>query len=351
MAVILLILALVLPGQMKMTVAQLKSFLRSSVDLKHDDRKVAAYLKRVVLTEKLDARTIEDLQGYGIGYKTVEALEELSRTSSTRAEPQPDAPKPLPTPIPAPSPEDQKKIIEQAREYALNYTKRLPDFICTQVTRRYVDPTGLEFWQRQDVITTRLSYFDQKEDYKVILVNSQPTDISYDQLGGSNSAGEFGSMLREVFEPASETEFAWERWATLRGRRMHVYRYLVRQARSKWSISYQRTQQITPGYTGLIYIDRDWGSVTRIKLEASGLPPSFPVQQASVELDYDMVKISNSEFMLPLKHTMRMREGKFLVKNDVEFRMYRKFGAEATITFDTPEPLPEDKTSETPPVR
>ncbi len=45
-----------------------------------------------------------------------------------------------------------------------------------------------------------------------------------------------------------------------------------------------------------------------------------------------------------------MRQGKFLVKNEVKFRMYRKFAAEATVTFDTPEPLPEEKTKEQPPV-
>jgi len=33
---------------------------------------------------------------------------------------------------------------------------------------------------------------------------------------------------------------------------------------------------------------------------------------------------------------MRMRSGKFLSKNEVEFRMYRKFGAEAIIKFETP---------------
>jgi hypothetical protein len=38
---------------------------------------------------------------------------------------------------------------------------------------------------------------------------------------------------------------------------------------------------------------------------------------------------------------MRMRSGKFLSKNEVEFRMYRKFGAEAIIVRD-PEPLPEE---------
>ncbi|MBM3812235.1 MAG: hypothetical protein FJW20_11460 [Acidimicrobiia bacterium] len=343
-----LALALLLPAQMRMSVAQLTAFLRSSVDLKHDDRRVAAYLKKVSLTEKLDARTLEDLQGYGIGPKTVEALEELREASKSLPPPKPVAVMPAPSPIPAPPPAEQKRVIEAAREYALNYSKRLPDFICTQVTRRYVDPAGLEFWQQMDTITARLSYFEQKENYQVVLVNNRPVDLGYNELGGAISSGEFGSMLKELFDPETSAEFAWERWSTLRGRRMHVYRYRVSQSRSKWRISYQRALDIIAGYRGLVFVDAETQSVARIRLEADGLPPSFPIQQASVELDYDGIQISGVHFMLPLKHTMRMREAKMLVKNEVEFRMYRKFGAEAVITFDTPDPLPEEVTQEKP---
>jgi hypothetical protein len=47
---------------------------------------------------------------------------------------------------------------------------------------------------------------------------------------------------------------------------------------------------------------------------------------------------------------MQMREGKILVKNEVQFRNYRKFGAESSITFDTnPDAIPEDKLKEKPP--
>jgi len=349
LGLVLLAATLVLPAQMRMTVSQLTAFLRSSVDLKHEDRRVAAYLKKVTLSERLEARTIEDLQGYGIGPKTVEALEELREASKTLQPPKPVAVKPAPAPIPPPPLSEQKRVIEEAREYALGYSKRLPDFICTQVTRRYLDPTGLEFWQRQDVITSRLSFFEQKEDYKVVLVNSRPVEVGYNELGGAISSGEFGSMLKELFDPETQADFAWERWATLRGKRMHVYRYRVMQSRSKWRISWQKSLEIVAGYRGLVYVDNDTHAVARIRLEADGVPPSFPVQQASVELDYDMVDIAGHQYMLPLKHTMRMREAKLLVKNEVEFRMYRKFGAEAVITFDTPEPLPEELTQEKPP--
>jgi hypothetical protein len=66
-------------------------------------------------------------------------------------------------------------------------------------------------------------------------------------------------------------------------------------------------------------------------------------------LDYDFTDISGNEFLLPLRAEVRMREGKMLVKNQVEFRNYRKFGAETIITFETPEPLPDEKVTEKPP--
>ncbi|MEP7362849.1 MAG: hypothetical protein ABI972_06305 [Acidobacteriota bacterium] len=333
----------------RMTVAQLNSFIESSGQLKHDDRKVAGYLKNVKLTESMSEDDLTAMLSYGVGQKTAEALRDIFEASKQLKPPPPPPPKPilkLPDP---PSVEEQRKLIEELRDYAINYTKRLPDFICTQVIRRYYDPTGLEFWRRQDVITVRLSYFEQKEDYKIMLMNGAPTEVGIDRVDGAISTGEFGSMLLGVFEPSSETEFHWARWATLGGRRMHVIDYRVRQSRSKWTVSYQRSQQITPGYHGLIYVDRDSRMIARLTLEAEDIPPSFPVQQAGTTLDYDFVNIGGAQYMLPLKYTVKMRESKYLAKNETEFRMYRKFGADTAITFDIPEALPEEGRKEEPP--
>jgi hypothetical protein len=343
--------ALCLLAQVAMTVGQLKSFLKSSVDLRHPDRQVAEYLKKVRLTERLTDRDLMELAADGVGPKTMEALNALKEASRGLSAPRLESTvvPPPPRPMPEPPLSEQKRVIEEAREIALNYTKRLPDFICLQVTRRYADPSGLEVFSLLDTVAARLSYFEQEEDYKVVSINGTYTDISYDKLGGATSTGEFGSMLKEIFDPATQADFRWERWAKLRGRIAHVFRYRVLQQRSKWRISWQRQLEIVPGYHGLIYIDREAPMVLRVTLEADGIPVSFPIQQAGTVLDYDFTDISGKEFLLPLRAEVRMREGKLLVKNQVEFRNYRKFGAEATITFDVPEPLPEDKVKEKPP--
>ncbi len=335
--------------QMKLNIRQLGSFMESSIRLKHPDKQVAEYLKKVTLTERLEERTIETWQGLGIGPRAVEVLRTLAEASKALPKAVPPAPKPVAPTIPPPSAEEQQRVLDEVRKYALSYAKRLPDFICVQVTRRYDDPTGLEFWRTLDTITERLTYFEQKEDYKVVLINGRTTDISHDKLGGSTSSGEFGTLMREVFEPESETTFRWDRWVTLRGRRNHVYRYAVSQPKSKFRIDYQRTMSIVPAYRGQIYVDADYLAVSRITMEAVNIPVSFPVQQATTMLDFDFIKIGETEHVLPLRAQVRMREGKNLVKNEVEFRLYRKFGAEATIKFDTPDPLPEEATQEQPP--
>lgn len=348
LSLFLALFALLLPAQtMKMTVGQLKGFLRSSIELKHPDKQVADYIKKIQVTEKLTERDVEELLGEGLGPKAADALKDKVSASSALPVAHKDpvvAPQPK-AEIPPPSSIDQKKIIEEARELALSYSKSLPDFICMQVTRRYYDPSGLEIYHPVDTVAARLSYFEQKENYKLISVNNQYTEMDMEKLGGATSSGEFGSMLKQLFEPDTKAEFWWERYAKLRGRIVYVFGYQVSQAHSQWHVTWQRQLDVVPAYKGLIYIDKIVPQVLRVTLQADNLPPDFPIRAAGSQLDYEFTDISGQQFLLPLRAEVKMREGKMLVKNLVEFRNYRKFGATTDITFDFDDkgPMPEDK--------
>jgi hypothetical protein len=87
----------------------------------------------------------------------------------------------------------------------------------------------------------------------------------------------------------------------------------------------------------------------RIAMETKGIPSSYPLSKATSTLDYDFTKIGDQEFVLPLRAEVRMRAAKVLSKNEVEFRLYRKYGADTTITFDTDlEELDSSMTQEQP---
>jgi len=338
-------------GEMPLTVAKLTEFIKSAVQMKSPDKQVAETLRHFKMTEKLDDRTIEELQSLGAGSKTVAALKELGDASASLPEAAPPAPKPVVVPLDPPDSIEQGKILDEAREYVMNYTKSLPNFICVQVTRRDVDRAGTgSSWYHMDTITARLSYNGQHEDYEVVMKNDQPvTNVKMEQLGGTVSAGEFGTMMSEIFEPDSQARFSWDHWATLRGRRTYVFAYDIEQEFSKYHMKEVETgKEIVPAYRGLVYIDRDTKMVTKITLNPYNIPSDFAVHEPHQSLDYDLQTIGDAQYMLPLKAVLTSKLDRFGTKNDIEFRLYRKFETGSTIKFDTPDALPDDQTKEKP---
>lgn len=340
-----------------LTLDQLMKFLTSSVELKMTDGDVAKFLAKAKLSERLDDVAIEKLLAGGIGPKTLNALRVLRDQSQSLS-----TAKPVVTPKvelpPAPNAVEQAAIMEEVREYALNYSKSLPNFLSTQVVRRFqAGAPGSRYnarssepsWVQVDLLTLRLSYFDQKEEYKLIMHNNNPTTQDYKSVGGATSTGEFGSLLRDIFEPRTHARFGWDGWARLRDQLVMAFSYSVEQANSQWGIEYERKEHIVPAYSGRILIDKETHVVLRITLNADNIPLTFPVKMATTILDYDYTDISGHQFLLPLKSETQMSADGVLSRNDTEFRLYRKYSAESDINYDiTPDALPADQTKETP---
>ena len=176
------------------------------------------------------------------------------------------------------------------------------------------------------------------------------TTQDYNTLGGATTTGEFGSMLREIFEPATQAHFEWARWATIRYRLTMAFAYHVDQAHSQWRIEFDRRLNIVPAYRGLVYVDEKTREILRVTLAAEGIPADFPVRMAETILDYADEDISGHAFLLPhVAQTTLSAEG-YLHKNEEYFTLYRKYQVESELKFDdaTPPPLPKDEMKEQP---
>jgi hypothetical protein len=364
LAAALIATALIAVAQRTMTVAQVMGFVKSSAQQKLDDKQVAEILKKTRLTEKLTPEALADLQAAGAGPRTLAALRELQEASASLPMP-PSAPPVAEQPrlsvrpgtTAAPDLETQAAIIQKIREYAVNYTESLPNFICTQVTRRMIDQTGTgDHYQSVDKIQEQLTYFEHQEKYKVVMINGEMVqNKDHEKLGGAVTSGEFGSFMADIFAPETEAQFDWHHLGKLDGRIMNVFSYKVTQPLSHYSIEHVPSgRRIIAAYHGLIYANRDTNAIMRITLETDDIPRDFPIQDVKSDLWYDAINISGQEFILPLKWEMHSRDGRYLAWNSAEYALYRKFGAEATITFDSPDPVPDAKTKEeqvTPPVK
>jgi hypothetical protein len=246
---------------------------------------------------------------------------------------------------------DQAKILESARESALAYTQRLPNFICTQVTHR--DAAGLSHSgagnatvtgtgiapvlafspDSSDVIEERLTYFAQKEHYEAITINGKKaTGVGHLDNQGAISAGEFGSGLHDIFDPQSHTEFSWGRTEKMRGRTVYIFAFHVPKE-SGAVVTYPKPdQQIVVPYAGLVFIDADTRDVMRTTSRLE-LPAKFPIQMAERMVDYIPAAIAGRTYNLPSHSEVRMQDGSYLYSNKIDFKNYQKFTAESTIHY------------------
>jgi hypothetical protein len=346
--VLLAALAVPVWAQRQMSFAQLEQFIKSSIELKHKDKDIADIVRTLRLTEKIDASAVENLQGMGAGPRTLEALRALIPVTAKLPTAAPPAPVAPVFTLPPPTAAEQAALLEEIRRNSLDYSDSLPNFICTQVTRRYVGTPQMSL-RLADTVQEQLSFVDKKEDYKVTLINNLPVkNVSHDKIGGATSSGEFGSMLLEIFEPQTHTDFQWDHWATLRGRRTHVFSFRVLQRDSKYLISDRDSgREMIAGYHGLIYADPETKMVMRIKFDADGLQ-NFPINRVSLDLNYDFVEISGRQYVLPLRAELQSGAVGYSSRNEVDFRRYERFSADAKIIYDVPDEIPADQLEEQP---
>jgi len=237
---------------------------------------------------------------------------------------------------PKPLGEEQARVLETARKAALDYTRTLPDFICTEIIQRSSDATGKgKFWSAVDSLMVLLTYFDRQERYQLLEVNHAPPAGSYESLTGATSQGEFGTMLRRIFEPACAAEFEWRGGADVRGRQVWAYAYRVLRAHSTLSLAYRnggKSAEMAAGYHGLVDIDPGSGTVLRLTMEADDIR-DFQVSFASTTLDYDYADVGGRSYLLPLKAETQMRTGEVMTRNIVDFESYRKFDVNTILEF------------------
>src|SRR5882724_1507993 len=199
-------------AQVKLSSSQVIDFVRTSAK-KFPDKDVAEYLKKVTVMDRLTDDAIESCISAGAGPKTQKALIELANKTAALPEAKKAISTAPPKPVgpPPPSAEKKNELLERVTAYARDYVKNLPNFTCTQFTRRFVDSSNTENYHLVDSVVENLSYSNGREDYKVVTVNNRiMPNADHWSLGGTTSAGEFGTDMKELFNPETRAELEWE---------------------------------------------------------------------------------------------------------------------------------------------
>jgi VWFA-related protein len=238
---------------------------------------------------------------------------------------------------------DQAKVLDSAREYAMQYTAKLPNFICTQVTKRdtarantrQVLDSGIggAYYGASDEIVEKVSFFKQMESYEIVSINNKKVaGLQHNELAGARSAGEFGSALRVIFDPKTHTTFSGHRMGEVRGRQAYVFEFKVPKETGIPVSTANSSAPTLVAYHGLIFFDAATNEVLRVTTNFD-FPKGFPIQQAYRLVDYDSVSIAGRRYNLPARAEIRMQSSADSFLNKIEFKDYREFAVQSTIRF------------------
>jgi hypothetical protein len=254
--------------------------------------------------------------------------------------PAPAVKAPVAAPVAAPQqaiPLGDDPIITKAREAALAYSATLPNYLVQQMTTRYQSDHPKSGWQALDIVSADLTYQDGHESYKNIKIGNKSTNKSMEEIPGTRSTGEFSTLLEELFEPGA-TKFRSGGLDTIHNRSAYVYSFEVTRELSRWRIE-APSELYYPATKGSVWIDKETSRVLRIEQQGKGMPALFPFDTIEASVDYDFVRLGTSgPYLLPVESEVLscQRGTSICSRNKIEFRNYRKFGAETSITFDKP---------------
>jgi len=229
-------------------------------------------------------------------------------------------------------------LIRRATDAAMDFTEGLPNYICKENIGRYQSESHIPNWQAIDIVATDVVYENHKESYKNLTINGKPVKKSMEELDGSWSTGEFGTIMINLFSPGTAAEFKYRKDSRSGGVLAKVYDFNVEHANSAWHVQVA-SQSYSPPYRGAVWIDPQTARVLRIEMQAYGFPQDFPTDHVECATDYEYIRLGDAhQYLLPVhsENLMCQRGSDLCSRNVIDFRNYRKYTGESTIKFGDP---------------
>jgi outer membrane biosynthesis protein TonB len=226
-------------------------------------------------------------------------------------------------------------LIRRATDAALEFTEGLPNYVCTEMITRYQSGATKGSWQPLDVVSADVVYENHKESYKNLKRNGKSLDKKMEEMDGAWSTGEFGTVLIDLFSPATAADFHYKKDSRVGGVNAKMYDFNVEHKNSHWDIKVA-AQSYTPAFKGSIWIDPSTARVMRIEMQAYGFPEDFPDDHVEAATDYEYTRLGDAkQYLLPVhsENLACQRGTSMCSRNVIDFRNYHKYSGESTITF------------------
>lgn len=346
----LLICAIGAVSAQQLSLPILRDALARMVLLNVDDAQVAARLRRMQPRERVPESLRQEAEEWGAGPLTLREVDSLIRESDSK-------PPSRQVFLSPPGRRGQFEIVdgepavilESIRLYAEDYSESIPNFLCFRNTSFFQSRNGIDRWKQNLHFRERLVHLEDGDHHQIVEVDGEKVDEDTIVLhGGITVSGEFGNILRRIFESKTQTRFYWigEEQSLGEGpsggERLVAIAFSVEKEHSSMELSYGGKKE-KEGYRGDLIASGETGQIVRIRLAMNPLPKGFPIRGAAWDIRYAPVKVDEQELLLPVSATTEAYQRGVFLKNEATYTDYQKYSAESSISFGGTAELDNDK--------
>jgi hypothetical protein len=235
---------------------------------------------------------------------------------------------------------DPDAVLQQARVRLQAAAQNLEKYVCIEtLDRSYYeravssDPRRLEFTDRVRLEVT-VSHGRELHAWPGA-TRFDSRDVDELIRDGPVSTGAFGAYLASVFDRAGvETHYNGER--SVDGKTVFEYGYHVPLAASHFEIKVAAEWR-PAAYEGEFQLDPPSLDLQRLTVRAVQLPSDAAFVAAGATLDYQRVRIGDSDVLLPRQSRLEiaLKSGRE-TRNSIAFSNCREYQAESEVVFDAP---------------
>ncbi len=223
--------------------------------------------------------------------------------------------------------------------------ERQPNYTCVQEVERSRRRLPRKRFELHDTLRLEVALVDGKEMFAWPGARKfEQTDLTQMIAGGAIGTGDFALHARAVFQSRAPV-FDYRGGEEMRGRRADRFDFRVTQLNSGYHIRSGGHDAVV-GYHGSLWADAVSHQLVRLEVNADDIPAELGIREARDVMDYDRMRIGESDFLLPSGSELTMTDlAGNESRNRTQFKGCRQYSGESILTFDTP---PEGGTAASP---
>jgi hypothetical protein len=232
--------------------------------------------------------------------------------------------------------DDPELLLQRIRGRIAAHLSQLHNYTCHVAIDRLLRSTSTSSFDHRDRVELEVAFVGDRELFSragETRFEEQPIHeiVPLGMIG--NDA--FGSHDDDVFSSDAAT-FKYAGSCKKDGHKSYRYNFRVPQASSRLLVKQNKSADAAVGYQGSFWVDAETLDMVRLEWKTDQIPPSVGLSSVEKSMRYKLVRIGNSDFLLPLHSELASfdREGNYRL-NTTSLERCLEFTGESVVTYGT----------------